>query len=126
MNVVFLAKGTCTLGMTKRDKDGNVTTSESAQFNFDGTGGSVAVGEMDPETNVIDTESVSIFGDWDAAGYLAEALKLLQPRRSVNLPNLKAIVQAAYCEDGNDLLCDYCNELNCPNCIIQEWKEELG
>lgn len=42
------------------------------------------------------------------------------------LPNLKAIVQAAYCEDGNDLLCDYCNELNCPNCIIQEWKEELG
>ena len=125
MNVVFLAKGTCTLGMTKRDKDGNVTTSESAQFNFDGTGGSVAVGEMDPETNVIDTESVPIFGDWDAAGYLAEALKLLNPKRKVNVPDFKYIIQSIMRHEHVDI-CDNCYDYyKCRDCIIKEWKEEM-
>ncbi len=125
MSMIFLAKGTCTLGMTQKDKDGNVTNSTQAQFIFDGTGGSIAVGEMDPDTKEIDAETVSIYGDWDAAGYLAEMLKLLKPARRVNIPNLKAIVQAAYQEDGNDLLCDYCKSMNCRDCIIKEWKEEL-
>ena len=76
MGMVFLAKGTCTLGVTKKDKDGNVESSTQAQFTFDDAGGSIAVGEMDPDTEKIDAETVSIFGDWDAAGYLAEVLKL--------------------------------------------------
>ena len=66
-----------------------------------------------------------IHGDWDAAGYLEEALKQLKPRRRLNIPDLKAIVQAAYLEDGNDLLCDYCKGMNCHNCIIKDWKEEM-
>lgn len=123
--MVFIAKGTCVLGRTQRDKDGNITSETSARFNFDDAGGSVVVGEMNAETGEIDSESVHIFGDFDAAGYLATALKLLNPRRKVNIPDLKAIVQAAYNEDGCDLLCDYCQSSNCHSCIIKEWKEEL-
>ena len=124
MSVVFLAKGTCGLGRTQTDKDGNVVKSTPAQFTIDNTGGSVAVGLLDPET-MQPIEPVSgIFGDWDAAGYLAHALELLNPVRRVNIPDLKAIVQAAYREDGNDLLCDYCKSMNCQDCIIREWKEE--
>lgn len=125
MSIIFLAKGTCTLGMSKKDKNGNVTGSTQAQFIFDGIGGSIAIGEMDPDTKEIDAETVSIYGDWDAAGYVAEMLKLLKPARKVNIPDLKAIVQAAYQEDGNDLLCDYCKSMNCYDCIIKEWKEEI-
>ena len=122
MSMIFLAKGTCTIGMTKTDKDGNVVESTSAQFTFDGTGGSIAIGEMDPDTKEIKEESVSIFGDWDAAGYLAEAIELLKPRRKVNIPDFKAIIQAAI-KDGVDI-CDYCQSCNCHDCIVEEWKED--
>ena len=125
MSMIFLAKGTCTMGRTQTDKDGNVVSSTPAQFTADDTGGSVVVGVLDPET-MKPTELVdAVYGDWDAAGYLEEALKLLKPRRRLNIPDLKAIVQVAYLEDGNDLLCDYCKGMNCHNCIIKDWKEEL-
>lgn len=123
MSMIFLAKGTCTMGMTKRDKDGNIVESTPAQFKWDDNGGSIAIGKMDPRSKEIDEESVSIFGDWDAAGYLAEVLKLMKPRRGVNIPDIKAIVQAA-AKEGNDLVCDYCHDYKCRDCIINEWKEE--
>lgn len=125
MSMIFLAKGTCNLGSTTRDKDGNVVESTPARFVWDNAGGSIAVGHMDPEIKEIFEDTVSIFGDWDAAGYIEEMLKLLQPARKVNVPDLKRIVQTAYQEDGNDLLCDYCKSTNCRNCIVKEWKEEL-
>lgn len=125
MSVVFLAKGTCTLGRTQTDKDGNVVNSTPAQFTTNAAGGSVAVGLLDPETMQPAEPVSAIFGDWDAAGYLAHALELLNPGRRINIPNLKAIVQAAYWEDGNDLLCDYCQSMNCQDCIVKEWKEEI-
>lgn len=53
MSMIFLAKGVCKLGVTQRDKDGNVVSSTQAQFTFDDTGSSIAVGEMDPETKEI-------------------------------------------------------------------------
>lgn len=123
--MIFLAKGTCKLGMTHKDKDGNVTQSTSAQFIFDGTGGSIAVGEMNPETKTIDTDSVSIFGDWDAAGYLEEALKLLNPKRKVNIPDFKYIIQSIIRSDHIDI-CDNCHDYyKCRDCIVRDWKEEL-
>lgn len=124
--MIFLAKGTCTLGMNRTDKDGNIVESTPAQFTWNDAGGSIAIGEMDPKTKEIDEESVSIFGDWDAAGYLAEALELLKPRRKINIPDFKSIIQAAYKEDGNDLVCDYCPRAgyDCQDCIVNEWKEE--
>lgn len=125
MSMIFIAKGTCKLGVTRRDKDGNVTESTPAQFIWDEKGGSIAVGHMDPESKEIYEDTVSIFGDWDAAGYLEDALKLLKPKRRINIPDLRAIVQAAYEEDGCDLLCDYCKSVNCRDCIVREWKEEM-
>lgn len=124
MSIVFLMKGVCTLGRTKTDKDGNVIESTPAQFTADDAGGSIAVGVLNPKTMQPAGPVSGIFGDWDAAGYMAEALKLLRPNRSVNIPDLKAIVQAAYREDGNDLLCDYCKSMNCRDCIVREWKED--
>ena len=124
MSMIFLAKGTCTLGMNKTDKDGNIVESTPAQFKWDDTGGSIAIGAMDPKTKEIDEESVSIFGDWDAAGYLQEALELLKPGRKVNIPDLKSMVQRLWTVDHVDL-CDYCRDFhNCPNCVVNEWKEE--
>lgn len=125
MSMIFLATGTVTLGMTKRDKDGNVVSSTPARFTWDDKGGSIAIGYMDDKTKEINEESVSIFGDWDAAGYLKEAMDRLKPRRQINIPDFKAIIQKAYTEDGNDLVCDYCQGLNCRDCIVREWKEEV-
>ena len=123
MSMVFIVTGTCTLGVTTRDKDGNILESRPAQFTPTKDGGSVAVGLLDPET-MQPIEITSMYGDWDAAGYMAEILKLLNPVRKINLPDLKEIVKAAYQEDGNDLLCDYCKSMNCRDCIIKEWREE--
>lgn len=125
MSVIFLAKGICTLGRTQTDKDGNVIASTPAQFAINDAGGSVAVGLLDPETMQPAEPVTGIFGDYDAAGYLGAVMELLKPARRINIPDLKAIVQAAYLEDGNDLLCDYCKSMNCPNCIIREWKDEV-
>ena len=123
MSMVFIVTGTCTFGVTTRDKDGNILESRPAQFTPTKDGGSVAVGLLDPET-MQPIEITSMYGDWDAAGYMAEILKLLNPVRKINLPDLKEIVKAAYQEDGNDLLCDYCKSMNCRDCIIKEWREE--
>lgn len=123
MSVIFLATGHTHLGMNKVDKDGNVTESTPAHFEFAPDGPCVAVGELDPKTMEV-KDNPSIFGDWDAAGYLEEAMERLQPRRRANIPDFKAIIQRAYMEDGNDLVCDYCQGLNCRDCIVREWKEE--
>ena len=125
MSVIFIASGTCMLGRTTRDKKGNVQESTPAQFTADNAGGSVAVGRLDPET-MRPVEPVSgIFGDWDAAGYLEEALKLLKPKRRINIPDFKHIIQSVIRHDGVDI-CDHCyNFYKCSDCIIKDWMEEL-
>ena len=124
MSAIFLMRGSCSLGRTQRDKDGNIVSETPAQFTADKSGGSIAVGELDSET-MTPKECDGIYGDWDAAGYLAQALKMLGLGRSVNIPDFKAIIQTAYQEDGSDLVCDYCKGTNCQGCIVHEWKEEV-
>lgn len=124
MSIVFLAKGVCNLGITNVDQEGNVRETTPAQFVADDNGGSIVVGILDPETMKPIEPISGIFGDYDAAGYLSEALKLLKPRRRINIPDLKAIIQKAYREDGNDLLCDYCQSWYCQDCIVREWRDE--
>lgn len=124
MSMIFLATGHTHLGMNKRDKDGNITETVPAHFEFAPDGPCVAVGELDPKT-MTPKDGPSIYGNWDAAGYLADALELIKPSRPVNIPDFKAIIQKAYTEDGNDLVCDYCSGYNCGNCIVREWKEDL-
>ena len=124
MSVVFLVTGNCTLGRATRDKDGNIIEHTPAQFTQDDAGSCVAVGLLDPET-MQPVEPVSgIYGDWDAAGYLEEALKLLNPKRKVNIPDFKHIIQSVIRHDGVDI-CDHCyNFYKCSDCIIKDWKEE--
>lgn len=124
MSIFFIGRGSCHLGRTTRDKDGNIVESTPAQFTFDDAGGSVAMGVLDPETMQPSGTVEYLYGDYDAAGYLAKVLELLKPRRQVNIPDLEAIVKEAYAE-GNDLICDYCKKLNCPDCIVREWKDEV-
>ena len=123
MSLIFLATGHTHLGVNKRDKDGNITEIVPARFEFAPDGPCVAVGELDPET-MAPKDNPSIYGDWDPAGYLKEALDMLKPRRPGNIPDFKAIIQKAYTEDGNDLVCDYCSCYNCLDCIVRDWKEE--
>ena len=70
MCMIFLAKGVCHLVRTQRDKDGNIVESTPAEFIWNKDGGSIAIGHMDPKSKEIYEETVSIFGDWDAAGYI--------------------------------------------------------
>lgn len=122
MSMIFLVKGHAHLGISKRDKDGNVTESIPAHFEFAPDGPCVAVGELDPETMEIKGEA-DIYGDWDAAGYLKSVLEKLQPVRKSNVPDFKAIVNALWEKDRTDI-CDYCKGYNCRDCIVNEWKEE--
>ena len=48
--MIFLVKGTCTLGRKMRDRDGNIIKEIPATFTSDPNGGSVAVGIMDGDT----------------------------------------------------------------------------
>ena len=124
MSMIFLATGHAHLGMNKRDKEGNITESVPSHFEFAADGSCVAVGELDPKTMEV-KGNADLFGDWDAAGYLKEAMDRLKPSRPVNIPDFRAIIQKAYTEDGNDLVCDYCTGINCRDCIVKEWKEEV-
>ena len=107
MSMIFLAKGTCTLGITTRDKDGNIIETTPARFICDKKGGSIAVGHMDPGSKEIYEDTVSIFGDWDAAGYMAEMLKLLQPARKVNVPDDIQMGKREETRDVARVLCRY-------------------
>lgn len=126
MSIVFLAKGTTTLGRTQTDKDGNVVSHTPAQFTIDATGGSVAIGELDPETMKPKGAVTGIYADWDAAAYLAAVLELLKPERTINIPDLRAMIMAAI-KDGADL-CSYCERQGyyCRDCIIREWEMALN
>ena len=120
MSVVFLMTGDCTLGRTTQDQDGNVIKHTPAQFTTDDSGSCVAVGLLDPETMQPVEPVTGIYGNWDA-----EALKLLSPKRKVNIPDLKYIIQSMIRHDGVDI-CDNCYDFyKCSDCIIKDWKEEM-
>lgn len=122
MSMIFLATGNCTLGIARTDKDGNITESEPAKFEFADDGSCVAIGYLNPETREPQEELDGLFGNWDACGYLARALELLKPSRPVNIPDLASITKVAM-NNGVDL-CDYCQSFNCPECVVAEWKED--
>ena len=125
MSIVFLAKGTTTLGRTQTDKDGNVVSHTPAQFSIDDSGRSVAIGELDPETMEPKGAVTAIYADWDAAAYLSEVLELLKPDRTINIPDFRAIIMSAI-KDGTDF-CSYCDRQGyyCRDCVIREWEEDL-
>lgn len=122
--MIFLAKGTCTLGRATRDKDGKITEIP-AKFE-PGDGGSVVVGVLDDET-MEQVGQAELFGDFDPWGYLGHALKLLAPTRAGNIPDFESIFKKAY-EDYGNTDCPalhYCERPNCDDCIVHQWMEEV-
>lgn len=128
MGLIAIGVGTCTLGRRTVDKDGKVVSETQAKWEYDPEGGSVAIVTLNPET--MEPEGAAeVFGDWDAAHYLAEILKRLGTRRPKNIPNFKAILKKAMSDGGGeDFFCDYCEGYgySCRECIVTEWIEDLG
>lgn len=121
MDMIFLVQGHCHLGVSKMDKDGNITDHQAAQFVSDEKGPCIAIGTMDADT-MKQTGNVSIFGDYDAEGYLGHVLELLSPTtRQSNLPNIKAIVKNL--ENAGHDVCDFCPTDKCWNCAVRDWKD---
>ena len=122
MSMIFLATGDVSLGAKKTDKNGNVTERSTSTFEEKDGGCCVVVGKLNPDTMQPEGD-ISVFGDYQASGYLAETLRRLNPFRSLDIPDMKEIFKKAM-EDGVDL-CDYCpNFLSCRDCIVTRWKEE--
>lgn len=110
MSLYFITKGHCYIGKNPR-------------FVSDDNGGSVAVGEMNEETNQPILDTVNIYGDWQASKYLEKILELVDPDRDIDIPDFKFIIKKM-CDDGVDI-CDYCNnDSDCNDCIVDEWKED--
>lgn len=122
MSLIFLGIGDTTLGRNYQNKDGN-TTHIPAQWQSNPDGGSVVVGQLDPDT-MEQQGNAAVFGDWDAAGYLKQVLELLSPKRQINIPDFAEITKAAIADGNGDFLCQYCTSLNCRDCIVHEWKGE--
>ena len=109
MSMYFITKGTCYLG-------------ENARFESDDNGGTVAVGEIDEESNEVKDGTVSVFGDWQASKYLGKLLEFVNPARELDIPDFKSITKEMQ-KAGADI-CDYCrNGFECRDCIVSEWKE---
>lgn len=122
MPIIVLSRGTTTLGITKRDADGEVREQTNAKFTPADNGSSVAVGIIDPETMQIQEDSINIYGAYNASGYLDDILKMLSPIRFCDLPDFKNIFVAAH-KAGTDM-CEFCQDFRCSDCIVREWKDE--
>jgi len=121
--MIFLATGNCYLGRTDRDKNGKIIKEIPPHFEFDDNGSSVIIGKLNPDT-MEQIGDADIFGDFNVAGYLKKALKLLNPQRDIDIPNFKKIIRSlSY--DYIDI-CDNCFEMHCDNCIVSECKREEG
>ena len=121
--MLFIAKGNVALAQKQTNEAGEITKETPATFSTDENGCCVAVGEFDEDAPELKLSIHSIHGDWDAAGYLGAILEALKPRRQINIPDFKAIFEAAR-NNGFDL-CDYCpNEIYyCRDCIVKRWEE---
>ena len=124
--MIFLAKGTCTLGNRRFDAAGKVVEEKPAKFETDPNGGSVAVGVLDDDT-MEPTAPAEVFGDYDPWGYLGHALKLLAPTRAGNIPDFENIFKNAYQDYGNTECpaLNYCERPSCDDCIVHQWMEEV-
>lgn len=123
MSAIFLARGNAYFGLSKTDENGNVIESKPAHFETSDDGSCIALGKIDLDTMEIKGVE-SVYGDFQASGYLQGVLDNLQPKRKTDIPDIKGMLRAASA-DGFDI-CDYCKEggYNCRDCIISSWKEE--
>ena len=119
MGLIGIGVGTAHMGSITTGPHNEVLSVTPARWEMDPAGGCVAIWPLNPETMEPDGPA-EIFGDWDAAGYLARALELLKPTRQINVPDLEAMIRAAH-KDGFDV-CNYCPDFRCNDCIVNRWK----
>ena len=91
MGSVFIGRGDCHLGRIKTDAEGNVVEKTSAKWEPNNVGVCVAICDMDPD-KMEPTGPAEVFGDWDAAHFLARIMEKLGPGRSVNVPDFRAML----------------------------------
>ena len=123
MGAIFIGRGDCHLGRTKKDAEGNVVEQTGARWEPNNVGGCVAICDMDPD-KMEPTGPAEVFGDWDAAHFLPRVLEKLGPGRSQNVPDFQRILAQYIGETGEkDLFCDYCERqgYDCRDCIVTEW-----
>ena len=119
MGMIVIGVGTTQLGSMRTAPNGDVVSVTPAVWKPDSKGGSVAIWPLNPETMEQDGPA-EVFGDWQAAEYLARALEMIRPSRQINVPNLEAMIRQATNDGFN--ICDYCPDFNCRDCIVNEWK----
>ena len=127
MSAIFIGRGDCHLGTTRTDKDGKAVEQTGAKWEPNPEGGCVAICDIDPE-KMEPTGAAEVYGDWDAAHFLARVLEKLGPGRPANVPDFRAILQKGAADgQGEDFFCDYCERYgySCRDCIVTEWKEDL-
>lgn len=127
MGALFLATGTCTLGRTTSDSDGNIIKQIPPSFEPGPEGGSVIIGKIRfTDDGMVQDGSADIYGDWDAAGYLRRTLELVQPNRPHNIPDFESIVKsmASRSFDNDCPFLDHCESFSCRSCIVNQWVEE--
>ena len=123
MSMVFLATGNVSFGMNKRNAAGEIIESSPAVFEHKDGGPCVIVGQLDPET-MQQIGPATPYGDWQATKYFGQALEILRPLRTLDVPDIKVIWRLAKERDGVDL-CEYCQNFPiCRDCVVNEWKEE--
>lgn len=127
MSALFMATATVRLGQTTRDKDGNVIKHTPPACEFDPKGGSVVVGKLKITDDGMEPDGpADVFGDWDAAGYLRQALEIIKPSRRHNIPNFEGIVKdmVAKSYDKDCPFLEHCGSVFCRDCVVTQWIEE--
>jgi len=126
-SALLIVRGDCHLGRTRTDEAGNVVEQTGAKWEPNTEGGCVAICELDAE-KMEPVGAAEVYGDWDAAHFLARVLGKLGPGRPVNIPNFRAILKKAVDDgSGEDFFCDYCERYgySCRDCIVTEWIDEI-
>lgn len=118
---VFLVKGTYTFGRVTQHKDG---TKEHipAKFTPSDSGGCVLVAKVSLAT-MDSVAPASLFGDYQAAEYLGEALDLIAPSRRPDVPNLENVFKNVGKKREECPLLEYCSNF-CYDCKLHEWMTE--
>lgn len=127
MSAIFIGRGDCHLGTTRTDKDGKVVEQTGAKWEPNDEGGCVAICDLNPET-MEPVGTTEVYGDWDAAHFLARVLEKLGPGRPANVPDFRAILKKATDDGcGENFFCEYCKQYgySCRDCIVTEWKDDL-
>ena len=127
MRAIFIGRGDCHLGIIKKDAAGNVVEQTGARWEPNAEGGCIAICDMDPD-KMETTGAAEVFGEWDAAHFLARVLEKLGTGRHANIPDFRAILKTAMDNgQGKNYFCDFCERFgySCRDCIVAEWMEDM-